>query len=92
MSMAVSKGRVGKSLETLVNKGTKLLSQQPSEAFAYVFNTDNSPCHLPRIKQTSHQDCPSLKKILSPTHPAAGNSHMAATAVADSGAKASQCW
>ena len=89
--MAVSKGRVRISLETLVNKGIKLLPHQSSEAFAYIFNTDNSPCHLPRIKQTSHQDCPSLKKILSPTHPAVRNSHMAATAVADSGAKASQC-
>jgi len=42
--MAVSKGRVGISPETLVNKGAELLSHQPSDAFAFVFNTDNSPC------------------------------------------------
>lgn len=35
--MAVPKGRMGISLETLVNKETKLLSHQTSEAFAYVF-------------------------------------------------------
>lgn len=92
MSTAAFKGRAGVSLETLVNKETKLLSHQSSEAFACVFYTDNSPHHLPRIKQTSHQECHSLKKIPSQAHPAVTNSHMAATAVAGLGAKASQCW
>lgn len=53
------------SLETLVNEGTKLLPHQSSEAFAYVFSTDNSSRRLPRIKQTSHQDCSSLRKYWS---------------------------
>lgn len=92
MSTAAFKGRAGVILETLVNKKPKLLSHQSSEAFACVFYTDNSPHHLPRIKQTSHQECQSLKKIPSQTHPAVTNSHMAATAVADLGAKVSQCW
>lgn len=74
MSMAVSKGREGISLGNLVNKGTKLLSHQSSEAFAYVFNTDNSPMSpaknktnitstLPKSDENTEPNTPNCEKL-----------------------------